>query len=179
MSEDRPSITPAPLKPDRDAPRLFELMGLIGALAIGFWLSLPLMKPDKGVMVATLLLGSLSAWGPPVLVLERFRLRRPISSGRLIWLVTGLAGWMLWPPALLRRVAFRQADPGLSLMCFAYVAPLSGLLLFLALVIGGRLNDRKGWRTPWREAFGRWLALSWSLLGVYVLYVLYRGDLAR
>lgn len=179
MTEERPPITPSPWKPDRDAPRLFELMGLIGALAIGFWLSLPLMKQAKWFMVATLLLGSLSAWGPPVLVHERFRLRRPISSGRLIWLVTGLAGWMLWPPALLRRVVFREADPGISLMCFAYMAPLSGLLLSVALVLGGRLHDRKGWRTPWREAFGRWLALAWSLLAVYVLYSLYRADLAH
>lgn len=179
MTEERPPITSPPVKPRRDAPRLFELMGLIGALAIGFWLSLPSVKQANGFMAAVLLLGALSAWGPPVLVYERLRLRRPISSGRLTWLVTGLASWMLWPAALLRRIAFHKTDPGISLICFAYVVPLAALMLSTALAIGGRLSDRKGWRSPWREAFGRWLALAWSLLGVYVLYMLYRDDLTR
>jgi len=152
-------------------------MGLIATLAVGFWLALPMMERRDFFPSAVLLLGAVSAWGPLILILERFRRRRPIRSGKLLWLVTGLAAWMLWPPALVRHVAFQKADPGLSLVCFTYVVPLSGLLLTGALALGGRLHDRKGWRTPWREAFGRWLALAWSSLGVYVLYTLYRGDL--
>jgi hypothetical protein len=177
MTEQRSSIMPP--RPNRDAPRLFELMSLVAALALGIWLAMPVAKERNWVIVLTLLLGSLSAWGPPVLVHERFRRRRPITAGRLIWLVTGLASWMLWPPALLRRIAFQKDNAGTSLICFIYMAPLAGLMLSMALAIGGRLGDRKGWRTPWREAFGRWLALAWSLLGAYVLFTLYYEDFFR
>jgi hypothetical protein len=29
----------------------------------------------------------------------------------------------------------------------------------------------------WSEGFGLWLGLLWALLGVYVLYLIYRDDL--
>lgn len=179
MSEQLPLITPPSRRAGRDAPRLSDLMIFVGALAFGLWLSSPIERHGNWMVLATLLLGSLASLGPPFLIVELLRSRRRMGPGRFVWLVTGLSSWMLWPAELVRRIVMAKVTAGISLACFTYVTPLMGLMLMIAFAIGGRLRLRKGWRTPWREAFGRWLGLAWCLLGLYVLYVLYEDDFFR
>lgn len=159
-------------------------MILTGACAIGFWLVVPdLRKAHQGTwrdtlfLTTAMVLGSLSAVGPPRIIAERLKHRLPVRPGRLVWLVTGLSSWMLLPPVIFRRFMVDDDHSGMAMICFVYTTPLIGLLLMLAFLTCGLWRFRRVSSLPWRERFGRGLALVWSLLGVYVLYAIYRTEI--
>lgn len=170
-----------------DRPRLFELMAMIAGLAVGLWLVVPdLRSPNQGgitpladliLIVAVAVLGGLAVVGPPLLLWERRRNRRPWAAGRLLWFATGTSAWLLWPPVITKRLdgsGFGNSETG---VCFAYGTPLMALYVVASLLAGRHLSRgrRRRIRRSWRETFGLLLGLAWACTGLYLLVGLYRA----
>ncbi len=120
--------------------------------------------------------------GPPLLIWERRRTRRPFTSGRFLWFTQGTSAWLLWPPVMHMRAQGRDQAiaQGSAGVCFFYGTPLMAVYVTISLLVGGRLR-RKHWRRArsWREKFGLLLALAWACTGVYVLGKIYWEDFRR
>jgi hypothetical protein len=195
---DQPSRSDGSPRADKRRERrrisIGHVMGLIAGLSIGLWLaSTSNIGPGEPDRVRTLilswagfLLGGLSLIGPPLLLLERRRSRRkpgpPWGPGKLLWFSSGAASWLLWPPVVVQRV--RDQPTGghsgtTSEICYLYGTPLMALYVTGALIAGGWLNRRRRKRLArsWAEIFGLVLGLLWACTGLYVLELLYEGDL--
>jgi hypothetical protein len=175
--------------PRRPAQRLtlLEIMVLIAGLAVGLWLmagDVPSKNEswaDSALLVVACVLGGLSLVGPPLLLREVRRRRRPWGPGKLVWFSQGMASWLLWPPVVVQRFQGRKMGDTQSGACYAYGTPLMALYVTIALLAGGWLGRRRLRRAPrsWRERFGLLLGMAWACTGAYVLYLLYRADFGR
>jgi hypothetical protein len=187
--------------PRRERMRLFEIMMLVGGIAIALWLfgdvvreawdrsggnSEPFLgRWDNAIYFTTVvILGGLSLVGVPLLLLERWRQarpRRPWSDGRFVWFSHGLASWLLWPPTVYHKAAGANPPAGsMSATCFFYGTPLMAVYVTLALLTGGRLRRaRRQARRSWRDRFGLILALVWACSGLYFLACLYAREFRR
>ena len=69
----------------------------------------------------------------------------------------------------------------MSESCYLYGTPLMAVYVTLALLAGGWLGKRRRKRLArsWQETFGLILGLVWACTGLYVLELLYEGDLIR
>lgn len=169
-----------------DRLTVWELMVLIAGVAIGLWTLLGTTwdsgDNDAWTLLIVAVLGGLSVVGPPLLIWERRRTRRPFTPGRFLWFTQGTAAWLLWPPVMYLRARGKDAEvaQGTAGMCFFYGTPLMAVYVTISLLVGGRLR-RKHWRRArsWRERFGLLLALGWACTGVYLLAKIYREDLGR
>jgi hypothetical protein len=157
-------------------------MLLIAGLAFSLWLGLPGLKKNdipEFFLVVVAVLGGLSLFGPPLLLAELRRRRRRWRAGKVLWFSTGMASWLLWPPAIYRRT--HGLDPGQSYLCYAYGTPLMAIYVTTALLAGGWLRRGRRNRVPlsWRDQFGLLLGMAWACTGLYVLYLIYSTDLGR
>lgn len=185
-----PGRAPSPRGGRRLGIGIGETMALIAGLGMGLWLAR--LVPHQGgsrvehlrgavLFWAAWLLGGLSVVGPPLLLAERRRRRggRPWGAGKVLWFSSGTAAWLLWPPVVVRGVAGREPTGSPTALCFIYGTPLMALYVTAALVAGGWLGRRRRQRLArsWRETFGLILGLAWACTGLYVLEMLYEGDL--
>jgi hypothetical protein len=179
-----PAKRPAP---GRQRFGLRELMAFIAGLAVATWLIVPDLREQKSVgplrdvvfLVVVAALGGLALVGPPLLLTELRRRRRPWGPGKLLWFSSGMATWLLWPPIVYRRAARgAKFGDGSAGVCFAYGTPLMALYVTAALLAGGWLRRRRRRRLAlsWRERFGLILGLAWACTGLYVLGLIYTED---
>jgi hypothetical protein len=165
--------------PHADRLTISRLMVLMAGLGLSLALFAPRnfqlwpVEVDRyREMYSTLLIG-LSL---PGLIYHWPRGRRTRQGlGGLLWLSLSLGTLLLTPPAVAGPILQKQAmGSGTALACMHYVFPLMSVWLLLAGLIGGSFRPRSLRRTePWRERFGLWLALAWSVQGLWMLGELY------
>jgi hypothetical protein len=167
-------------------------------LIVGIGVGLAVMATDDGPDLDNLdemvlvfggaVLGGMSLIGVPMLLLGRLRRpRRRFGPGEVIWFAQGTSAWLLWPPVVIGRFSAARGqnpplvDPAAPQICFAYGTPLMAVYMTAALLAGGwlrpRARRRRGRRAPlrWQERFGLLLGMSWAVLGLYVLSMIYRS----
>jgi hypothetical protein len=100
---------------------------------------------------------------------RRRRVRQ--GMGSLLWLALALAVLLLMPPAIGGPLLHAQAmGSNMAVACLHYLLPLMSLWMLLAGWLGGSLRWRHLRRSaPWRERFGVYLGLAWSLQGLWLL----------
>jgi hypothetical protein len=182
-----------------DRFHVLEGMALIAGLALAFWLFGdvirerwedlssnphhfdPVLANRLDTLVwfgAVALLGGLSSVGVPLLVVERILgPDRRWGTGRVLWFVHGLAGWLLWPAMVFNKVAYGIGGlPDYALMVYVIASPLLGLVLFPTLFLRLRSwrRARRAIGQGWREQFGLALGLAWACAGLYLLAMIYR-----
>jgi hypothetical protein len=163
---------------------ILELMFLIAGAAVGLWLIQLDLRSGKGSreellsLTVVMVLGGFSLVGPPLLLWERRRDRRPWRAGQVLWFTQGMASWLLWPPVVYSRVRGGDFSGTISGPCYYYGTPLMAIYVTTALLAGGwvRTGRRRTRRRSWQEAFGLILGLIWACTGFYVLYQFYRKD---
>ena len=170
-----------PRPSSRQQLTILEAMVLIAGVAFGLWLfqeNIGRGQPLSGdfwLVCGVAVFGGLSLAGTPIILFDRFRKQRRWRSGAFLWLGMGLACWGIAPAIAMIRLKL-GSDRSMAVSCFAYSLPLMGLFLLFACVIGGRPVPRwwtcRGW---WPEWFGMWMLVGWSLTGLYVLFLIYRG----
>jgi hypothetical protein len=166
------------------------VVGLAAGLALARWV--PRGGDEAGwLLIWTVLVGGLSLVGLPLVILDRRRRgrqgfrTRPSGPGQILWLSTGTAAWLLWPPIVMRTRAAQpnqMLDGGTATICFAYGTPLMALYVTIALLLGGHFRRgsrgrRLRRRRSWTETFGLILGLLWAATGLYVLAMIYLDDL--
>lgn len=175
---------PTPEQANRGARHLTlaELMLLVASVAVGLWLFLPSVKSfnwtdDETYWALAVAFLSGPSWIGPPIILWRRRHDRRRSSGRLMWFVTGVACWGMWPAILVDRF-LRQGVRVTPETCFIFVVPLMSLFLLTSLLaiaptrIGSRHHS--AW---WGDLFGLLLGYAWAAVGLYVLAKLYLGNI--
>jgi hypothetical protein len=172
----------------RDRMSLGVLMLLIAGAALGFWLTLDVLKTrgqpngpvedwtTAWVFAFVFILGGLSLVGPALLLLTARK--RPWGAGRFLWFVEGTAAWLLWPPAIYHRITVPGDQHPSSALCFFYGTPPMALYVTLTLLAGGHLMRvrRRKIRRSWQETFGLLLGLAWACTGLYIISLFYRQD---
>ena len=169
--------------------RISEGMALIAGLALGVWLGLADLRhgisgdraDELALLAVACLLGGLSIVGPPLLLMELARGRRPWREGKLLWFSLGMSEWLLWSPLIVARTQGKSMTDSAASVCFAYGTPLMAIYVTAGLLTGGwlRKSHRRRWKRSWREQFGLVLALAWACTGCYVLYLIYRNEFGR
>lgn len=103
------------------------------------------------------------------------RRQRRQRIGGLLWLALSLGVLLLLPPAVAHPLLKQQStDTSTALACMYYLLPLMSVWVLLAGVLGGGLRLRNLRRTgPWRERFGIYLGLAWSIQGLWLLGDIY------
>ncbi len=167
---------------------LLELMILVAGFALAAWLVAPEARapsgnnePESWVFVLVVLLGGLSAVGPPILLAELRRRRRRWGAGKVVWFSQGIASWLLWPPVIYARARGDTMGHTMSGVCYFYGTPLMAIYVTAALLAGGWIRRGRGRfrRLSWRDQFGLVLGMLWACTGFYVIYLLYRNDFER
>lgn len=95
--------------------------------------------------------------------------------GGLLWLALSLGTLLLTPPAIAGPLLRQDAmGSNTAVVCMHYLFPLMSVWLLLAGLVGGSFRLRSLSRTaPWRERFGIYLGLAWSLQGLWLLGDIY------
>jgi hypothetical protein len=143
---------------------------------------------DVVVAFGGAVLGGVSLVGVPMLLRERWRRpRRRFGPGEVMWFAQGTSAWLLWPPVVVGRISAARGqnpplvDPTPPQICFLYGTPLMAVYVTASLLAGGWLRPRgrrrRGRRAPmrWQERFGLLLGMTWAVLGLYVLSMIYRS----
>jgi hypothetical protein len=170
-----------------------DLMLMMLGIGVALWVLKDVLPPNSSsdgpvkqvhflVRNIAAILGGLSLIGVPLLLMRRRKIRGPQvwGPGRQAWFAHGMAAWLLWPPIVIRRLAGSgPASDSMSYVCWLYGTPLMGLYVTAALLAGGWLSrrGRRRLRRSWREVFGVLLACGWACTGLYILYLIYAGDL--
>jgi hypothetical protein len=153
---------------------ILEAMVLIAGIAFGLWLfddDVDIPKDiEDWVLIATDMLGGLTLAATPLFVVSGWR--RRWRSGAFLWLGMGLVSWGLAPAIIVERLTTSSsAAPA----CFVYILPLIGLFFLMACGIAGRPIRRwwtcRGW---WPEWLSMYVLCGWAVVGVYVLFQIYK-----
>jgi hypothetical protein len=166
---------------------ILDLLLMVAGMSFGLWLAIGMTNGAPGddetwLAFLVFVLGGLTAIGPPLLLWERYRRRRRLRLGELLWFCQGTASWLLWPPVVFYRLqgTGNRAMAPMAPICYVYGTPLMALYVTIALLAGGWLpRRRRRAHRSWTETFGLILALVWACTGLYVLVLIYRKDLLQ
>jgi hypothetical protein len=136
------------------------------------------------VFTCYLALGGVAMVAAVLMLLERWRFRRPWSPPAAALFVVGLLAWCTTPLVastfLVLGTSYNSRwfdralcvyEPGtLSLVGFSEVWPVMSLVLLAACAGSGQVSRWWQFRGAWPDWLGMWMLTAWSLPAVHVVY---------